>query len=45
MRMFICLAIMLVMAHFNVRVGLLGLLLAFAFLIAFAQDARELAKK
>ncbi len=33
---------MFFLAHFNVRIGLLGIFLTFAFLVAFFQDIREL---
>jgi len=43
MRTFVCLSIIFFMAHFNVRVGFLGIILAFALLIGFFQDVKELA--
>lgn len=43
MRTFACLSIIFFITHFNVRVGFPGIILAFAFLIAFFQDCKELA--
>jgi len=45
MRIFLCLAIMFFMAHFDVRIGFMGIFLAFAFFIAFLQDCREFVAK
>ena len=43
MRTFACLCIIFFMVHFGIRVGLLGIILAFALLVAFFQDVKELA--
>lgn len=42
MRVFFCLVAMIVMGFFDMRIGLLWILLIFAFLLAFVQDCKEI---
>ena len=45
MRTFFCLTIMIVLAHFGMKIGLLWIILIPMLLIAFFQDCKELARK